>query len=200
MVFAESWADVAMAVGALGAAYAAIRGVNTWKKSLEDTRMHDAARDLLIATYRMRDAIEIYRDPFIPIYEQNPEHIQNGVSPSDRSQAGASAFAYVYRNRNKLLRKVFVSFSEAELVAEALWGEKIKPKTERLLTAVNGVRVATNELIDRLPTEPQNQGQRQEERDLRSKINGRLSDENNATSVEIKAAISDIEESMRQAI
>ena len=162
MVFAESWADIAIAVGALGTAYAAIRGVKTWKKSLEDVRMHDAARELLIATYKMRDAIEIYRDPFIPVYEQNPDDIRNGVTTADRSDDGASAMAYVYNNRNKLLREVYVQFSEAELVAEVLWSDDIKNRTQRFLSAINEVRRATNELIMRLPQAPQTQQQRQE--------------------------------------
>lgn len=200
MVFAESWADIAIAVGALGAAFAAIRGVNTWKKSLEDVRMHDAARELLIATYKMRDAIEIYRDPFIPVYEQNPEDVRNGVTTGDRSNDGASAMAYVYNNRNKLLREVYVQFSEAELVAEVLWSDDIKNRTQRFLSAINEVRRATNELIMRLPQAPQTQQQRQEERDLRSKISGRLADPNDQMSVEILQAIEEIEKPMRNAL
>ena len=200
MIYVDSWAEVVLAASATATAIAAGFGVGTWRKTLVDTRMHDAGRNLLIATYKIRDAIEVYRDPFIPVSEQNPADIQNGISPSQRTNAGASAMAYVYNNRNKLLREIYVGFSEAELVAEALWADDAKTKTQNLLSAVNEARRATNELIMRLPNPPQNQVQRQEERELRSKISGRLGDAQNPLSVEITVAIGDIEDAMRKVL
>ena len=57
--------DIAATTGACIASFVAIKGLRTWQRQLKGNSEYDLARKLLVSAYKLRDAIEGFRAPFI---------------------------------------------------------------------------------------------------------------------------------------
>jgi len=82
--------------------------------------------------------MEYNRSPFIPASEFPKEYDPRNKTDESRGDA----FSHVYTNRWKPIVEAVQVFDANTLEAEALWGNKIKEKTEKLRSCVIELRSA----------------------------------------------------------
>ena len=113
--------DVCIAIGSVGALIVAIWALRTWWRELKGKTEYDLARRILTTAYKMRNAIQRVRNPFIVVSEYGiatkPEK-----SPGEVKNEG---IAKEYRARWDPVYHALVQLDEAAAQAEALWGPKI---------------------------------------------------------------------------
>jgi hypothetical protein len=67
--FAPIFKDLCLAFAAVGGFVIAVLGLRTWWRELKGKTEYDLARRILIATYKIRDAIQNVRNPFMSTSE-----------------------------------------------------------------------------------------------------------------------------------
>ncbi len=136
--------DITVGGAAAVAAYAAYRGIESWRNELGGKASFEVSRDLLRVTYKLRDEIQYFRSPFI-----DGRDFPEGYSPiaeTDAEKTG-DAYAHVYNNRWKPVGNAARDFDGALLEAETLWGEELKEKGKTLLKAVHTLRISMEAFI-----------------------------------------------------
>lgn len=115
-------AELAMALATLGAAYFASRGINEWRAKLSGTSNYEAARKLLTSAFSLRNALASYRSPF-------------GSGESEALQ---------FERRREIVEKHLQPYRDAAVDARALWGEEVKPYTDKIFDSVDKLYTQTN--------------------------------------------------------
>jgi hypothetical protein len=113
--------DVCIAIGLVGALIVAILGLRTWWRELKGKTEYDLARRILTTAYKMRNAIQRVRNPFMSVSERGSatraEKLPGGFKNEDMAKE--------YRARWDPVYQALVQLDEAAAEAEALWGPKI---------------------------------------------------------------------------
>lgn len=113
--------DVCIAIASVGALIIAILGLRTWWRELKGKTEYDLARRIITTSYKMRNAIQRVRSPFMPTSEYRsattPEKLPGDLKKED--------IAKEYRARWDPVYHALVQLDEAAAEAEALWGPKI---------------------------------------------------------------------------
>jgi len=117
--------EVALLAFAVIASVTAIKGWRTWRRDLVVKDSREVARDLLRATYKIRDAIAACRSPFY-----SSQDFPNTRSPSTKERK--AAWTYFFENRWKPVSQSRQEFYLAATEAEILWGIQIRDKTDGL--------------------------------------------------------------------
>ena len=136
--------DVIVGAAAVTTAAVAVYGVNRWRSEVRGRAEFETARELMRATYQVRDQIRSVRAPFIAAQE-----FPEGYSPleSESSVQPADAWAHVYRKRWKPLQSALIELETQQIEAEVLWGEAIREKAEDLLRCANELFAATEAVV-----------------------------------------------------
>ena len=113
-------ANVAMAAAAIAAAWAAIGGINSWRKQAVWQRDHELARKLLVCQYSLRDQLYAVRNPFMSGAEWEPQEGEEAAkTKADEKRLAYSRrwerFSERAREREALL-----------LEADAIWGKGLR--------------------------------------------------------------------------
>lgn len=136
--------DIIVSIAALVTACAALKGLRTWRVELEGKAHFEAARDLMRATYTLRDEIEICRSPFISVNEFPSDYTSQNTNTAETE---GETYAHIYGNRWKPVLNAIKEFDSFSLEAEALWGDGIKTKTNDLRTCYKELQVAIEAII-----------------------------------------------------
>jgi hypothetical protein len=121
--------DIIITCAAAIGAIVAILGLKTWRKELRGKTEYDLARNILRTTYRVRNAIQIVRNPWMTTSEYSPKTEPQDSNISENKSN--DAVTYAYEKRWEYVSKALVDLDVYILEAEALWGssilEKVKP-------------------------------------------------------------------------
>lgn len=134
--------DAVVAVSAAVAAIVAVRGLSTWNRELRGKAIFEVARSLTKATYRLRDAIEVCRTPFLAAAE-----FPDGSGSKKTAAEEANGLAHVYGVRWNKVWDALQDFDTNTLEAEAIWGTEVRSRTDALRKCVTELRVAIDALI-----------------------------------------------------
>lgn len=135
---ADSWVSairevLLLAVTAWGVSVAA-RGLNTWKEQLKGSAEWELARRLLRAVYRLRDALDDVRNPFMSAGELAGARATLGSDEAGKNEAenlNDSTIA-AYQVRWESARKAVAELQVELVEAEVLWGQEAKASMEPL--------------------------------------------------------------------
>lgn len=125
---------------ALGIAgvYIAAGGLFIWKNQIEYTKQHEAADNLHHSLLKLRDAIKYVRNPAIfpsESYEAE-QHFKSKYPSASEEEIKKGTYPYVYELRWKKIQSVSSHLDENLLMAEVLWGRKIRtlliPLTQKI--------------------------------------------------------------------
>lgn len=127
---------VATVAGAIIAGY----GVDTWRKQLKGKTEYELARRLLKAVYKLREAIKIVRNPFIPSGEVYQALIDEGFSKEEIEKDETKILSrqdLVYKRRWEHISEANSNLKVEILEAEVIWGEEIKELTDELRKCIS---------------------------------------------------------------
>jgi len=139
--FLNFYSDGITALSALLAAIFGISGVNIWKLKMKGKLDYDIARQYLKAILRLRDAIKIVRNPFIPVVEmQNAlkEQEFNSEYYKDNEKVNRA----VYSARWNKVQEAWTNLETILLEAEISWGVeavKVQKKLDNLVRKLRSV-------------------------------------------------------------
>jgi hypothetical protein len=178
--------DVVLALVAVVTAGVAVRGLNKWHHELSGKNEYEVARNLIRATYRLREELRTCRSPFFSGAEFATE-IQD-----------ADAWRHVYVARFARVAKAVEDLDTYTLEAEALWGGSIRPKTDELRFCVSELRAAIEAIIgDKLNGGQDFTTDGEFGKRMRATAHASLEDGDNDLSTKIRRAIEGIEEQVR---
>jgi hypothetical protein len=127
--FAPIFKDLCLALAAVGGVVIALLGLRTWWRELKGKTEYDLARRILIATYKIRDAIQTVRNPFMSTSEY--AGTESGKNEKDAQYQG---IAEAYQKRWNFVNEGLIELDVVTLEAEAIWGseliEDMKPLKE----------------------------------------------------------------------
>jgi hypothetical protein len=137
--------DLCVAGAAVMTAFIAWKGVESWKRELKGKAEFEVARDFIKAAYRLRNAIEICRSPWIYPYEYPEGYPQSKNNRSAQEEGDAKL--HIYNNRLKPVDSCLLKFDAFALEAEALWGEEIVNTAHLLRMPIIELKVAIHAVI-----------------------------------------------------
>lgn len=183
--------DISTIILTITGTVVAIYGLRTWKKELLGRTKYELARKFLRSTYKVRDAIKYVRNPFISIEEQASAAKEVG----NEKVGGNQAIFDVYSVRWQKINTATSDLEAEGVEAEVLWGKQAVDVQKDLWDCVRKLYINLNyhlkarkdpETYDRLArdssdiiyaTDPAN--------------------ENDPFSLQVKAAVSKIEEFLK---
>lgn len=124
--------NIVVALSAACAAFAAWKGLNTWRKETEWKINHELSRDILVKMYKFREAIDNLRYPAIAPFEME-DIPQETVQQIGDEKALYRRIAFAYKNRGKKYDEASNDFKASRLEARANWGSGL----EQQLTAMD---------------------------------------------------------------
>ena len=135
--------DIVTVISLAVAALVAIKGLQTWRRQLKGTTDYDLAKRLLKAAYRLRDALQAVRSPFMSSGEVQYaiKEVQLEVKPSDEDFNAASTAA-AYQLRWRPVIEAYQSLELEAFEAEALWAASAKDVIIPIRRTVNSLSVA----------------------------------------------------------
>jgi len=188
--------DVLLGIAAATTATVAVIGLKSWSRELKGKAEFEVARNLIRATYKLRDELQNCRSPLIGAYEF-PEGYQGTLGKSSPHEK-AQAWAHVYKNRWAPVWSAIQEFDSHTLAAEALWGKEIRTRTDQLRQCVRELNAAIDAVIS-----DEAGGGEDFKRDskfakkMRSTVSASRDDEQNELSKKTATAIGAIEEQIR---
>jgi hypothetical protein len=119
--------DIATALAAAVGIYVALDGLSTWKKQLKGKTEYELARRLLKSVYKLRDAIDIVRNP---LQTAGETYLALDESATDIKQADPNwnlvANSAVFKKRWAKIVDAFLDIEVEQLEAEVLFGDEIQ--------------------------------------------------------------------------
>ena len=135
----SSLTDVVSAISGSLAALATLCGVavawfglSTWRKQLKGTTEYDLAKRVLLEVYKIRDAVEYVRQPFLMSSEAGDD---SGNLPWEVA---------AYNNRWKEVRRITIDLDAVCLEGEVIWGESIVTHKRALFSQINKLHNAVH--------------------------------------------------------
>ncbi len=162
--------DMMTIAGAGTAIYVALRGLTAWRRQLRGNTEFDVARRTLHATYRLREAVNGVRAPFVAVEEMVQGMKEAGLSDEDiaseKNFDKMSGFAYSLRWRS--VSDAVVDLDVLCLEAEAIWGKEIPGRIAALLECVKVLRIDIQMYLE----EKLYQGPRHDLNEFKQRMNG----------------------------
>ena len=184
--------DVILGVAAATTAIAAVIGLKSWSRELKGKAEFEVARNLIRATYKVRDELQNCRSPFVSAYEF-PEGYQ-GAPGRSSEQEEAGAWSHVYNKRWKPVWSAIQEFDSHSLEAEALWGKEIRTCTDQLRQCAKELRVALDAIIsDKASRGEDFRSDAEFGRKMRSAVSASRDDEENELTKKILGAVGAVE-------
>jgi hypothetical protein len=119
------------------AAILGIIGIQTWKKQYKGKNNYELAQRLLVLAYKVRNAINIVRNPYVSAGEMSEaamsEKIEgNFTNESDMKKVNQA----VYRRRWTNIEKIYPEIETTLFEAEAVWGKEILAGYDKLKACI----------------------------------------------------------------
>jgi hypothetical protein len=186
--------DIVLGGAAIVTATVAVKGLRRWRDELRGKVDFEVARNLIRATYKLRDELQSARSPMI-----RGSEFPGTYTPNDNSaEKEAEAWAHVYSNRWRPVLDAVREFEAQALEAEALWGSQVRDATNELRRSAHQLYIAMEAYID----DKRQRGENfRTDREFGKKINAELSAsssaKDNALSQRIEAAVAAIESKVK---
>jgi len=145
---------------------AVVVGLWGWKKELRGRSKYDAAKNVIAGAYRVRDAINTTRSPFMSGGEYAD---RQGPADEPKEEKDIRDSLYAYSKRYESVANAVSQWYPAVVEAEALFGEEARNKIKALLKSAgilkgaietyhrNVLRTAQSYLIQQPPNKFQGQ-------------------------------------------
>ncbi|MEW8390623.1 MAG: hypothetical protein AB2651_02515 [Candidatus Thiodiazotropha sp.] len=137
--------DLCIAGAAVTTAFVAWKGVESWKRELQGKADFEVARNLIKATYQVRNSIQICRSPWLELFEFPEGYQHNKIERTSEDEGYAKLF--IYNNRLKHVDDCIIEFDTTVLEAEALWGRIIEDKALALRKCTSELKSAIDSVI-----------------------------------------------------
>lgn len=184
--------DAITALAAIAASGAAAFGITSWRRELTGRAEFDAARGLIRATYKLRNAIADCRSPFVSSHEFPLDY--RGFLSRHSAEEEAAAWGQVYRGRWAPIQEALQEFDAQALEAESIWGEDVRLRTDDARKCVQFLFVAIESFIADKVSEGANFGANPDFGvSVRRDLNASRTDTENPLSAMISSAIDGIE-------
>jgi len=187
--------DTLLGLAAATTAVVAVLGLRKWRQELEGKAQFDVARNLIRATYRLRDELRNCRNPFYSAYEF-PEDYNRGVG-SRSAEEEARAWIHIYKNRWAPVWTALQEFDSHTLEGEALWGSAIRTRTDALRKCVRELNASIDAVIRDKASGGEDFKDREFGKEMRSIVAASVDDDKNVLNQNIGQAINDIENELR---
>jgi hypothetical protein len=105
-------------------------GLSAWKKQLRGTSEYELAKKLMLEVYRLRDALQATRNPFL------------SISESDKDDTKDTWEITAYNKRWDNVREILTDFYVTSLEAEVVWDHNTKQAKKSLLNLVRDLNFA----------------------------------------------------------
>ncbi len=120
-------------------AIVAVEGLYVWKKQLKWNVEYDVARKLLHSIYRIRDGVQIVRNPWLAIHEMNYSGDKTWMTDEEIKIAEKrEAYIKRFNTLSETKQKILVDVLEAEV----LWWKEIKNKLKELFLVIRKLEMA----------------------------------------------------------
>ena len=188
--------DVLLGLAAAITAVVAVLGLRKWRQELEGKARFKVARNLIRATYRLRDELRNCRNPFYSAYEF-PEDYKGGLGAQHSAEEETRAWIHIYKNRWAPVWTALQEFDSHTLEAEALWGSAIRARTDALRKCVRELNAAIDAVIRDKASGGEDFKDREFGKEMRSIVAASADDDKNALNQKIEQAINNIENELR---
>jgi hypothetical protein len=177
----------------------AFLGLQAWKKQLKGNTEYNLARRFLRSVYKIRNAIDYIRNPFITSGETaSAIHESNIVIDKSDPDNRVTSQNAVYQQRWNKIQEALSEFNVELFEAEVLWGKEIRRVVKPLGVCISELQLEIQRMLRRLQREFQEEIDEDEERrrnDIIYSFESLMSeDSENHFSKEIIKSIHDIEE------
>lgn len=187
--------DVLLGTAAVTTATVAVIGLKNWSRELRGKTEFEVARNLMRATYCLRDELQYSRSPFVSAGEFPSDYPGPGSASAEQE---ASAWARVYGNRWTPVREALQEHETHALEAEAIWGSGIRAKTDDLRQCARELQVATEAIVDDKAQRGENFATDKEfGKSMRATAHSSRGDESNGLNRKIASAVGAIEDVVR---
>jgi hypothetical protein len=132
--------DVIVSAATIITATVAIKGINKWRSEESGKADFDLSRRIGKAVFRLRDVMRNARNSAMFGYEFPDGYDSLRATPEQK----ASAMAHAFSNRWKPISECAVEILSLRNEAEALWGNTIIARLDKLLTLANRWQTATS--------------------------------------------------------
>ena len=187
--------DFFLSAAAISTSLVAFFGLKSWQRELTGKAEFKTARNLIRATYKLRNRLKDFRSVVI-----SPGEYPDGYDPLDHSNAAedhARAWAHVFQARWQPVWSALQEFDASALEAEALWGSMVRERTDRLGRCVSELHAATESILaDKASGGEEFRADRDFAKEMRTKVFATHGNRNVMTT-EIREAIAGIEEKIR---
>ena len=122
--------DIVVAISAVGTFVIAFVGLNIWKRQLTAKTKYKIARKFLESIYRVRDALQDFRHPFMEGHEIQ-EAIDEAQHLSDDQKNKLTHDEKIALTFNKRWKPVYdakQAMSDSLYQSEVVWGKEVKEK------------------------------------------------------------------------
>ena len=188
--------DIILILGTIITVSVAREGLKSWSQELKGKADFDVARNLIRATYKLRDEIRYCRSLLIQLDEFPDNYNSNEKTPIIQ----AKAYSFIYENRWKPVSTALQDFETQSLETEALWGlwgSQFKPKTDELRQCACNLQVSIEAMIK----DKANGGENfRRHPDFEKEITANIlatDDDSNPLTLRISKAIQEIESEIR---
>lgn len=185
-----------VSIAAATTAIVAVLGLRSWSRELRGRTQFEVARQLIRATYRVRDELRYCRTPFIQGAEFPKDYpaVDKGV----KSEQESKAWAHIYQNRWEPVRDALRELDAQLLEAEALWGSDIRKAGDVLRQCARDLQVAMEAIIEDKAVGGENfKSDRDFANKMRSTAHASVTSQDNELTNTIQDAVSTIENFVR---
>ncbi len=186
--------DLIVAIAAVATACFAYRGINNWIVELRERTSFEVARGLMLATYKLRDAIVSCRSPLVQGREFPDDYPAFNATP----QQELDGWTHVYKNRWVPVFEALQDYDARGLEAEALWGSEFRKSTVKLQKSIKEVYCAIEAYLqDKYSLGEDFRADREFGKKIRSTMFASPGAADNPLSKSITEAIDEIEKKVR---
>lgn len=187
--------DILIGVAAATTAIVAVVGLKNWNRELHGKTAFEVARNLMKSTYKVRDEIQYSRAPFVDAREFPSDYPGQSTATAEQE---AQAWNYVYNNRWLPVREAVQEFEANVLEGEALWGQELRKRADKLRDCAKSLQVAMEAVVNNKANRGEDfEGDKDFGNKMRQIVHASRSDKNNEMSREIQNAVTSIEDYVR---
>lgn len=140
--------DIAAIAAAVVGVFVALRGLQTWRRQIRANTELEVARLVLRAVLKLRDAVELLRQPFVPIEEiASATRAVREREPDRESEFLKNWERPVYAERSQTFVEALSQYRAATVEAEILWGQPFRTELGDLETQLRELRTALQEFV-----------------------------------------------------
>ncbi|HAS6177097.1 TPA: hypothetical protein I7155_22295 [Vibrio vulnificus] len=120
--------DVVSIIGTFGALTVAVLGLFTWKRQLRGTSEYEVAKNAILKTYQVQQAIQAVRHPMLHLKK---EEVEAGNQLQEEQR--------IYNERLSALSNVWSELQTIRLESKAIWSEEAYTSFDDIQKCVNKI-------------------------------------------------------------